>query len=148
LAKEGVLSSRGPDEEERRNIEYGLSVATGLAGFDIGQTVVIAAQACVAVEAMEGTDEVIERAGKLMQTLDAEASTLERRLTVIKLPKPKQDMRFDVPVIGLRTLETMIRAGASCLAVEAERTLLFDQAELIRRAAEAQIAIVAVPRRY
>ena len=148
MAKEGVLSSRGPDEEERRNIEYGLSVATGLAGFDIGQTVVIAAQACVAVEAMEGTDEVIERAGKLMQTLDAEASTLERRLTVIKLPKPKQDMRFDVPVIGLRTLETMIRAGASCLAVEAERTLLFDQAELIRRAAEAQIAIVAVPRRY
>jgi UDP-2,3-diacylglucosamine hydrolase len=148
LAKEGVLSSRAPDEEERRNIEYGLTVATGLASFDIGQTVVVAAQACVAVEAMEGTDEVIERAGKLMQTLDAGASTLERRLTVIKLPKPKQDMRFDVPVIGLRTLETMIRAGASCLAIEAERTLLFDQMELIRRAGEAHIAIVAVPRRY
>jgi len=148
LAKEGLLSSRAPDEEERKNIEYGLTVATGLASFDIGQTVVVAAQACVAVEAMEGTDEVIERAGKLMQTLDAGASTLERRLTVIKLPKPKQDMRFDVPVIGLRTLETMIRAGASCLAIEAERTLLFDQMELIRRAAEAHIAIVAVPRRY
>jgi UDP-2,3-diacylglucosamine hydrolase len=148
LAKEGVLSSRAPDEEERRNIEYGLTVATGLASFDIGQTVVVAAQACVAVEAMEGTDEVIERAGKLMQTLDAGASTLERRLTVIKLPKPKQDMRFDVPVIGLRTLETMIHAGASCLAIEAERTLLFDQMELIRRAGEAHIAIVAVPRRY
>jgi DUF1009 family protein len=148
LAKEGVLTSRAPDEEERRNIEYGLTVATGLAGFDIGQTVVIAAQACVAVEAMEGTDAAIERAGELMKTLDADASTLERHLTVVKLPKPKQDMRFDVPVIGMGTLETMIRAGASCLAIEAERTLLFDREALIRRAGEAKIAIVAVPRRY
>jgi UDP-2,3-diacylglucosamine hydrolase len=148
LAKEGVLTSRAPDEEERRNIDYGLSVATGLAGFDIGQTVVVAAQACVAVEAMEGTDAAIERAGALMQTLEAEASTLERRLTVVKLPKPTQDMRFDVPVIGLRTLETMARAGASCLAIEAERTLLFDRDALLRRADEARIAIVAVPRRY
>jgi DUF1009 family protein len=148
LAKEGVLTGRAPDEQERRNIEYGLTVATGLAGFDIGQTVVIAAQACVAVEAMEGTDAAIERAGQLMQTLEAEASTLERRLTVVKLPKPKQDMRFDVPVIGMRTLETMIRAGASCLAIEAERTLLFDREATLRRAAEAEIAIVAVPRRY
>ncbi|WP_263350295.1 LpxI family protein [Acidicapsa acidisoli] len=148
LAKEGVLTSRAPDEEERRNMEYGLSVATGLAGFDIGQTVVVAAQACVAVEAMEGTDAAIERAGALMQTLEAKASTLERRLTVVKLPKPKQDMRFDVPVVGLRTLETMARAGASCLAIEAERTLLFDRDALLRRADEARIAIVAVPRRY
>ena len=148
LAKEGVLTSRPPDDEERRNIEYGLTVAGGLAGFDIGQTVVIAAQACVAVEAMEGTDATIERAGALMQTLEADASTLERRLTVVKLPKPKQDMRFDVPVIGLRTLETMARAGASCLAIEAERTLLFDRDALIRHAAEAGIAIVALPRRY
>jgi DUF1009 family protein len=148
LAKEGVLTSRSPDEEERKNIEYGLTVATGLASFDIGQTVVIAGQACVAVEAMEGTDAAIERAGALMQSLDAEASTLERHLTVIKLPKPKQDMRFDVPVIGTRTLETMVRAGASCLAIEAERTLLFDGATLVSRADEANIAIVAVPRRY
>ena len=152
LAKEGVLTGRAPDEEERKNIDYGLTVATGLAGFDIGQTVVIAAQACVAVEAMEGTDAAIERAGDLMRGLDmggeSEASTLGRRLTVIKLPKPKQDMRFDVPVIGLRTLETMIGAGASCLAIEAERTLLFDGGALLRRADEAGIAIVAVPRRY
>jgi UDP-2,3-diacylglucosamine hydrolase len=156
LAKEGVLTGRAPDEEERRNIDYGLTVATGLAGFDIGQTVVVAAQACVAVEAMEGTDATIERAGELMRTLadadtdigaGAEASTLQRKLTVIKLPKPKQDMRFDVPVIGLRTLETMIRSGASCLAIEAERTLLFDESSMIRRAAEAGITIVAVPRR-
>jgi DUF1009 family protein len=162
LAVEGVLTGRAPDDEERRNIEYGLTVATGLAGFDIGQTVVIAAQACVAVEAMEGTDATIARAGALMQTLDADASpphpgdkdpspgisTLQRRLTVVKLPKPKQDMRFDVPVIGLATLEAMIRAGASCLAIEAERTLLFDRDAMIRRAAEAGIAIVAMPRRY
>ena len=148
LAREGVLTSRSPSEEERRNIEYGLGVATGLSAFDIGQTVVIAAQACVAVEAMEGTDATIERAGILMQTLEADASTLERTLTVVKLPKPKQDMRFDVPVIGFRTLETMIRAGASCLAIEAERTLLFDRETMIRRADEAEIAIVATPRRY
>jgi len=148
LAKEGVLTSRSPGEDERKNIEYGLSVATGLAAFDIGQTVVVAAQACMAIEAMEGTDAAIERAGELMRTLEAEASTLERRLTVIKLPKPKQDMRFDVPVIGLRTLEAMIRAGATCLAIEAERTLLFDGPALLRRAEEAGIAIVALPRRY
>ena len=148
LAKEGILTPRAPDEDERRNIEYGLSVAAGLAAFDIGQTVIVAAQACVAVEAMEGTDAAIERAGALMQTLEADASTLERRLTVVKLPKPKQDMRFDVPIIGLRTLETMIRAGASCLAIEAERTLLFDLDAMILRAAKAEIAIVALPRRY
>jgi len=148
LAKAGVLTPREPDAEERRNIDYGLSVAAGLAAFDIGQTVIVAAQAIVAVEAMEGTDAAIERAGALMQTLDSEASTLERRLTVVKLPKPKQDMRFDVPVIGLRTLDTMIRAGASCLAIEAERTLLFDLDAIVHRAAEAGIAMVAVPRRY
>jgi len=147
LAKEGVLSSRAPSDEERRNIDYGLTVAHGLSSFDIGQTVVVAAQACVAVEAMEGTDQTIERAGELMRSLDEEASTLERGLTVVKLPKPKQDMRFDVPVIGLRTLETMIRAGATCLAIEAERTLLFDGETLFRRAGEADIAIVGVPRR-
>jgi DUF1009 family protein len=148
LAVEGVLTRRAPGEEEQRDIDYGLTVATGLAGFDIGQTVVIAAQACVAVEAMEGTDATIERAGALMKTLEDGASTLERRLTVVKLPKPKQDMRFDVPVIGVRTLETMIRAGASCLAIEAGRTLLFDREAILRAASEADIAIVALPRRY
>jgi DUF1009 family protein len=151
LAAEGVLTSRAPDEEERRNIEYGLGVAHGLSAFDIGQTVVVAAQACVAVEAMEGTDATIARAGSLMHTADpdgGEASTLERRLTVIKLPKPQQDMRFDVPVIGLHTLDTMMEAGASCLAIEAERTLLFDRNAMIRRADQANIAIVATPRRY
>ena len=152
LAKEGVLTSRAPDQDERKNIEYGLGVASSLAAFDIGQTVIIAAQACVAVEAMEGTDAAIERAGQLMRTIDGtfsqQSSTLARSLTVIKLPKPKQDMRFDVPVIGMRTLETMIQAGATCLAIEAQRTLLFDGQALQEHANQSGIAIVALPRRY
>jgi hypothetical protein len=146
LAEEGVLTERAPDEEECRDIEYGLGVARALAAFDIGQTVVVAAQACVAVEAMEGTDATIERAERLMQTLEAEASTLERRLTVVKVAKPEQDMRFDVPVIGQSTVETMIRAGASCLSIEAGRTLLFDRDALLKQASKAGIAIVAAPR--
>lgn len=159
LAAEGVLTERAPDEEERRNIAYGLGVVRAVSGFDIGQTVVVAAQACVAVEAMEGTDAAIERAGRLMRSLEEDGAgdpgapprtgpTLERRLTVVKVAKPNQDMRFDVPVIGVRTIETMIRAGASCLAVEAGRTLLFDREELARRASGAGIAIVAAPRSY
>jgi hypothetical protein len=148
LAQEGVLTERAPDEDERRNIEYGLDVAQALAGFDIGQTVVVAAQACVAVEAMEGTDATIERAGRLMESLAGDASTLDRRLTVVKVAKPNQDMRFDVPVIGMATVETMIRAGASCLSIEAGRTLLFDRDSLLERASQAGIAIVAAPRRY
>jgi DUF1009 family protein len=145
LAEEGVLTKRAPDEEELKNIEYGLGVARAVAGFDIGQTVVVAAQACVAVEAMEGTDAAIERAGRLMASLDNGATTLERRLTVVKVAKPKQDMRFDVPVIGLRTVETMAAAGAGCLSVEAGRTLLFDRTALLQRADEAGIAIVSSP---
>ena len=152
LAQEGVLTERAPDDEERKNIEYGLGVARAVAGFDIGQTVVVAAQACVSVEAMEGTDAAMERAGVLMHSLEdlapGAASTLARRLTVIKVAKPNQDMRFDVPVIGVHTLETMLRAGATCLSVEAGRTLLFDRDALLRRANEEKIAIVAVPRGY
>jgi DUF1009 family protein len=148
LASEGVLTRRAPDEDERKNIEYGLDVAHAVAGYDIGQTVVVAAQACVAVEAMEGTDATIARAGKLMGSLEGGASTLERRLTVVKVAKPNQDMRFDVPVIGMATVEAMILSGASCLSVEAGRTLLFDRAFLIERADQSGIAIVATPRRY
>ena len=146
LAQEGVLTERAPDQDECKNIEYGLGVARAVAGFDIGQTVVVAAQACVAVEAMEGTDATIERAGQLMESIDGDASTLERRLTVVKVAKPNQDMRFDVPVIGIATVEAMIRAGASCLSIEAGRTLLFDRDALLQRASQAGIAIVAAPR--
>jgi DUF1009 family protein len=146
LAEEGVLTTRAPNEEERKNIEYGLGVARAVAGFDIGQTVVVAAQACVAVEAMEGTDAAVERAGRLMASLGDGATTLERRLTVVKVAKPKQDMRFDVPVVGIRTLETMAAAGASCLSVEAGRTLLFDRTAFMKRADEAGIAIIGSSR--
>src|SRR3984957_16352944 len=118
LAGRGVLSKRGPNEKELKNIEYGRNVARGLADYDIGQTVVIAGGACVAAKAMEGTDATIERAGALMKSLEGEASTLTRALTVVKIAKPGQDMRFDVPVIGAKTMETMVRAGASCLAVD------------------------------
>ena len=163
LAQEGVLTKRAPDEEERKNIDYGMGVARAVAGFDIGQTVVVAAQACVAVEAMEGTDAAIARAGQLMKSLNNEdaagaddsngvhegpstSTTLERHLTVVKVAKPNQDMRFDVPVIGIQTIETMVQAGATCLSVEAGRTLLFDREAMLKRADEAGIAIVAVQR--
>ena len=146
LAQEGVLTERAPDQDECKNIEYGLGVARAVAGFDIGQTVVVAAQACVAVEAMEGTDATIDRAGRLMESLGGDASTLDRKLTVVKVAKPNQDMRFDVPVIGMATVETMIAAGASCLSIEAGRTLLFDRDALLERASQAGIAIVAAPR--
>jgi UDP-2,3-diacylglucosamine hydrolase len=146
LAAEGVLTQRFPDEMERRDILYGLTVARGIAGFDLGQTVVIAAGACVAVEAMEGTDATIGRAGELFRSLEDSASTLERRLTVVKVAKPNQDMRFDVPVVGLPTIEAMRAAGATCLCVEAGRTLLFDREAMVAAADEAGIAIVAEPR--
>ena len=147
LAKPGVLTKRGPTEQEERDIVYGREVARAIAGFDIGQTVVVASQACVAIEAMEGTDEAIERAGALMRTLENEASTLERSLTVVKVAKPKQDMRFDVPVIGVQTIETMRRAGATCLAIEAGRTLIFDGDNGMTIADAAGIAIVALENR-
>ncbi len=146
LAKTGVLSKRPPSERERRNIEYGRAVARRLAEYDIGQTVVIAEAACVAVEAMEGTDATIERAGELMRSLkldEGESSTLSRALTVVKIAKPKQDLRFDVPVIGVKTIETMVRAGASCLAVDAGRCLLLDGEAVTRAADEAGIAVCA-----
>jgi len=126
-----------------KDIAYGRAVARGLAAWDLGQTVVIAAQACVAVEAMEGTDATIERAGELMRRLGGPASTLSRSLTVVKVAKPNQDMRFDVPVIGVATIEAMARAGATCLAIEAGRTLLFDAAAILAAAGQAAIAVVA-----
>jgi len=144
LAAEGVLTQRAPDEQEQKDIAYGRDVARGIAGYDVGQTVVIAAQACVAVEAMEGTNAAILRAGGILRELEGDASTLERRLTVIKVAKPQQDMRFDVPVIGMATIAAMKKAGATCLCVEAGRTLIFDRENLLREADAAGIAIVAV----
>lgn len=145
LARPGVLTARTPNQSEQRDIAYGRGVAHALAAYDIGQTVVIAGQACVAVEAMEGTDAVITRAGTILRSLaeEGDASTLERSLTVIKVAKPKQDMRFDVPVIGMGTITTMQNAGATCLAIEAGRTLIFDLQAVIAAADAAGITIVA-----
>jgi DUF1009 family protein len=153
LARTGVLTKRAPSAQERKNVEYGRAVGRRLAEYDIGQTVVIAEAACVTVEAMEGTDATIERAGLLMRSLklesklksesEGEASTLSRSLTVVKVAKPGQDLRFDVPVIGLTTIETMARARASCLAVDAGRCLLLDGEAMMRAADDAGIAVCA-----
>jgi len=143
LVKPGVLTEREPAEQERKNIEYGRGVARQLAQHDIGQTVVVAESACVAVEAMEGTDATIERAGQIMRSLDSDASTLSRALTVVKIAKPNQDMRFDVPVVGVKTIEVMQAAGASCLALDAGKCLLLDGQRIIDAANAAGIAVVA-----
>ncbi|MGH9709534.1 MAG: LpxI family protein [Candidatus Acidiferrales bacterium] len=134
LPEPGVLTRRRPDEAESADIAYGREVAHRLAEIDLGQTVVICDRACVAVEAMEGTDETIERAARL---------TNGKRLVVVKVSKPGQDMRFDVPVVGLRTIEVMKRSKATALAVDAGCTLLFDREKLMAAADEAGIAIEA-----
>ncbi|HTZ75914.1 MAG TPA: UDP-2,3-diacylglucosamine diphosphatase LpxI [Candidatus Aquilonibacter sp.] len=134
LPKTGVLTKRAPDAAERADIEYGREIARQIAGLDLGQTVVIRDRACVTVEAMEGTDETIERAGRIAGG---------QRIVVVKVSKPKQDMRFDVPVVGRKTIEVMKRAKATALAIDAGRTLLFEREELIRAADEAGIAIEA-----
>src|SRR5580658_334034 len=142
LVKSGTLT-RPPTEQERKNIEYGRAVARQLAQHDIGQTVVIAESACVAVEAMEGTDATIERAGQIMGSLHGDASTLSRALTVVKIAKPNQDMRFDVPVIGAKTIEVMRAAGATCLALDAGKCLMLDGERIVEAADAVGIAIVA-----
>ncbi len=145
LAPEGVLTQRGPSDSEQTNVTYGRAVANHLARFDIGQTVVIAEAACIAVEAMEGTDATILRAGEIMKSpsLGETPSTLSRALTVVKVAKPHQDMRFDVPEIGRHTIETKKQAGASCLALDAGRCLLLDKEAALAAANEAGICILA-----
>ena len=143
LAKPGVLTRRAPSEQERANIAYGREVARNLAQHDIGQTVVIAGGACVAVEAMEGTDATIMRAGEILRETLAEDSATERGVTVVKVAKPKQDMRFDVPIVGVKTIETMRAANATCLALDAGKCLLLGGADVIAAADAAGIAIVA-----
>src|SRR5271163_4063944 len=132
----GVLTRRAPDEREAADIAYGLGVARHIAGMDIGQTVVISDLACVAVEAMEGTDETIARAARIAGG---------KTLVVVKVSKPRQDMRFDVPVVGLPTIEQMKSSRATALALDAGRTLLFDREKLLAHADAAGIAIQAFP---
>jgi hypothetical protein len=144
LARPGVLSRRAPTAAEQKDMEYGRRVARHLAQYDIGQTVVIAEAACVAVEAMEGTDATILRAAEIMKSAAHDGdSVLSRKLTVVKVAKPNQDMRFDVPVIGLKTIETMAGAGATCLAIDAGKCLFLDGDKVLTAANDAGIAVVA-----
>jgi len=133
LPQTGILTKRAPDERERGDIEYGLEIAREIARLDLGQTIVIRDRACVAIEAMEGTDAVIRRAAELVRG----------RLTVVKIAKPDQDMRFDVPVVGVPTIESMVVSGATCLCVTAGKTLIFDRQEMIALANKSKIAIAA-----
>lgn len=176
LAEVGTLTTRHPDERERGDIEYALVIAREIARLDLGQTIVVRSKACVAIEAMEGTDATIRRAGELTHVgpdvpdLHSEvpaatesakesggfvrglskllsgkrANLAGGRLTVVKVAKPDQDMRFDVPVTGVPTIETMIEAGATCLCISAGKTLMFDRAEMLDLANQHGIAIVAV----
>ena len=184
LPKRGTLTRRPPDQRELEDIDYGLEIAREIARLDLGQTIVVRGKACVAIEAMEGTDETIRRAGKLTHggngisgesgpesgsssatpgtensqqrkggRLTGFASSLIRgrlpdlsggRLTVVKIAKPDQDMRFDVPVVGVPTIEAMIAAGATCLCLAAGKTLMFDRVEMIGLAEASNIAIIAV----
>ncbi len=132
LAPAGVITKRKPNSDELQNIEYGLAIADEIARLDLGQTIVVRGRACVAIEAMEGTDAVIRRAGELAKG----------KLTVVKVAKPDQDMRFDVPVVGVPTVEAMIEAGATCLSVTAGKTLIFDREKMAGLADRHKIAIV------
>jgi DUF1009 family protein len=132
LAPEGVITKRAPNEVEKANIAYGLHIANEIARLDLGQTIVIRASACVAIEAMEGTDATILRAGTLANG----------KLTVVKVAKPDQDMRFDVPVVGVPTIENMITAGATCLSLTPGKTLIFDKDDVVKLADKNKISIV------
>ena len=134
LPQKGILTKRGPSDEEWLDIRYGHEIAKQIAGLDIGQTVVVKNRAILAVEAIEGTDETIIRGGTLGNG----------RVTVVKVARPQQDMRFDLPVVGLDTIRTLIDAKASCLAFEEKKTLLLDRDELIAMANSANISIVVL----
>jgi DUF1009 family protein len=132
LATPGVMTDRAPNEEEQKDFEFGYGMADAIAGLDIGQTIAVKHRAVVAVEAMEGTDEVIGRAGHLAGP----------GVRIVKVAKPKQDMRFDVPVIGLATIQGMRVAGATALSVDAGKTLMFDRDTLLSSANEAGITLI------
>ena len=136
IVAEGKLTRRGLNRSEKMDVEYGRPIAYRIASMDIGQTIAIRDRAVVAVEAMEGTDSVIQRAGSLAN---------KKSLTIIKVSKPAQDMRFDIPVVGLPTIETMIDSGATALAIDATRTIVFDREQIVALADSHNIAIVALP---
>lgn len=136
LVNEGQLTRRGPSEAQRLDIDFGWQLAKELGRLDVGQSVAIKGRTALAVEAVEGTDQCIRRAGELCK---------QGGFTIVKVSKPQQDMRFDVPTIGIGTLRTMVEAGAACLAIEAGKTIIVDQPDVVRFADEHRLAIVALP---
>jgi len=135
LASEGVMTARHPTEDEEKDLAFGYRMADVIAGLDIGQTIAVKQQAVVAVEAMEGTDEAIARAGHLAGP----------GVAIVKVAKPGQDMRFDVPVVGLATIQAMRLAGATLLSLDAGKALMFEREDMLASANEAGIAIVGRP---
>ncbi len=133
LAPKGTLTRRGPSLVELGDIEFGRDIAKSMGSIDVGQTVVVKEKAIVAIEAMEGTDQCIERGGKIAR----------KNAVVIKMSKPSQDQRFDVPVVGSRTIKHMIRSHCRCLAIEAGKTLIIDREKCVKMANQAQICIVS-----
>jgi UDP-2,3-diacylglucosamine hydrolase len=136
LASPGVLTKRGLNQAEQSDVDYGRPLAHRIASMDIGQTIAVRDQAVIAVEAMEGTDAVIRRAGELAG---------RENITVIKVSKPRQDMRFDIPVIGLATIDAMVKSGATALVIDAGRALVFDREKAVEAADKNNIAVVAMP---
>ena len=136
LAAEGTLTRRAPSDEEAQDFAFGYAIADTIAGLDIGQTIAVKAKAVVAVEAMEGTDEVIARAGRLAGG----------GVRIVKVAKPNQDMRFDVPVVGVATIEAMAQAGATAMSIDAGRTLVIDGPKVFAAADNAGISVVGRPR--
>lgn len=134
MATKGPMTRRRPSKNEREDFEFGISLARGLAELDIGQTVIVKSKAVVAAEAMEGTDAAIRRAGDIV----------EGPLTVVKVARPSQDMRFDVPVIGPNTIESMAACSASAIGLETGRVLLLERDALLEMANERSIAVVGV----
>jgi DUF1009 family protein len=134
LPKKGILTKQEPDFDTWEDVYFGLSLAKAVANLDIGQTVAVKSKAIVAVEAFEGTDNLIHRAGRIGRG----------KVVIVKVSKPKQDMRFDIPVIGLNTIKNLVRAKCSCLAFEAGKTLFIDQEESVRFADKKGVSIVAV----
>jgi len=136
LADPGVMTKRKPTKDEEKEMAYGRRVAGALAGFDVGQSVVVADRACVALEAMEGTDEVLRRAAKLVNGA---------AMRLVKVSRRRQHLLFDVPVVGLQTIDVMRETGTTALAVDAGQTLLLDRDELLDRADQSGITIVGFP---
>ena len=135
MVSEGILTRRGLRDSEKSDVEYGRPIAQRIASMDIGQTVAVRDRAVVAVEAMEGTDAVIQRAGNLVH---------KKSITIIKVSKPNQDMRFDIPVVGLSTIKNMVAFGATALVIDAQRTLVLDKEEIVKEADKNDIAVVAL----